>query len=106
MNIFIIILCFCNFFIETNNYNYKLKKCFKSGILKTLSNYYILINEDTNDRTIKYYIIITKKLKRIIKKFGIKKSCLNRKTLIYSNGYIIKKDDIIKYCKYIFIEYL
>jgi hypothetical protein len=83
-----------------------LKKCIKSGILKTLSNYYILINDDINEKTIKYYVINTKKLKRIIKKNGIKKSCLNRKTLIYSNGYVIKKDDIIKLCKYIFIEYL
>jgi len=82
----------------------KLKKCISSGISSTLSNYYILIN--SNGGAVEYYIICTTKLKTLIYNLGIKKSCFNPKTLIYSNGYVIKKDKIITECSYYFKEIL
>ena len=93
-----------NFFIETNNYNCKKKKCLKSGISKTISNYYILITDDEITKTINYYIIDTVKLKKLLRKKGIKKTCLNNKTLIYSNGFILSKEIIKKHSNYQFIE--
>lgn len=76
----------------------------KTGLSSTISQYYILINDNVNEKQINYYIINTIKLKDIIKKYGIKKTCLNRKKLIYSNGYIINKDVILKYCNEVLTE--
>ncbi len=91
-----------NFFIETNTYNMNIKLYKKTGILSTISHFYILINEENN--IINYYIIDTIKLKELVFKKGSKKCCLNKKTNIYSNGFIIKKTDIIENSNFIFSE--
>ena len=91
-----------NFFIEMNTYYYKKKLLKKSGLLSTHSKYYILIND--NNEVINYYVIDTKKLKNLIKTNGKKKTCLNRKSLIYSNGYAINKEIIKINCDYYFTE--
>lgn len=89
-----------NYFIEFKRWNQKNKRgTYNTGITTTKADYYILMNQDYDDETIFFNIILTSDLKMLIDKNKYNFNCCHNFNNVDSFGYIVPITDILKFSK-------